>query len=65
MMNYEQAENQVCRTIGNAFGVPRGYFWQVAYYLPIQPRTRRWVPAGAQAAYLQAAAVRTLTQGEG
>jgi hypothetical protein len=66
-VNYEQAENKVCRVIGNAFGVPAGYFWQAAYWLPSRPRAGAapWVAAGAQAAWLEAAAIRTLTQGEG
>jgi hypothetical protein len=51
--------------MGNAFGVPRGHFYAVAAYLPAQCRRRPWAGAGAQAAYLIAAAVRTLTQGEG
>ena len=64
-MSYAEHEFKVSTLMGNAFGVPRGHFYMVAAYLPVQCRTRPWVPAGAQSAYLTAAAVRTLTQGEG
>jgi hypothetical protein len=64
-MRYADAEAEIRDLLANPFGPPRGHFWNVAYYLPTQPRRRPWVPAGAQAAYLRAAAVRTLTQGEG
>jgi hypothetical protein len=64
-MNYGQHESGVRRLMGNAFGVPRGHFYAVAAYLPAQCRRRPGAGAGAQAAYLIAAAVRTLTQGEG
>jgi hypothetical protein len=39
--------------------------WRTGDYMPRQARQRRWVAGGAQAAWLRAAALRELTQGEG
>lgn len=67
-MDYQQAENEIRELMRNPFGFPRGLMYRMAYDTPRLPRRalpRPWVPAGAQWAYLKAAAVRTLTQGEG
>jgi hypothetical protein len=67
-MDYQQAETEMADLMRNPFGFPRGLMYRIAYQTPTLPRgaaRRPWVPAGAQWAYLKAAAIRTLTQGEG
>jgi hypothetical protein len=64
-VDYAEAEAEIRDLLANPFWPTGRNMWRTGYYMPMQPRRRNWVPAGAQAAWLRAAALRTLTQGEG
>jgi hypothetical protein len=65
-MDYAEARAEMSELLANPFWqYQKDAMWRTGDYMPRQPRQRRWVAAGAQAAWLRAAALRELIQGEG
>lgn len=65
-VSLEKSLTEVADMLANPFSRSTGYAYRVAHqYTVMRNAKRAWVPAGAYKTYLDAAALRMLTQGEG